>query len=533
VEERTADLFRLNAELEQRVSSRTAALEGEKERLSVTLRSIGDGVIAADVDGRVVLMNRVAERLTGWRTDSAVGRPLSEVFSIVDRQTGAPLADLVQRVVAEGEILELPARSRLRRRDGQPVEIADSVAPIRDPESHTIGVVVVFRDVGERLRMEEQIQNVQKLEALGILAGGIAHDFNNLLTGIFGHVDLALRRGPADAGVAGSLKKALSVLETARGLTSQLLTFSQAGEPAKQPLSLGAALERGCQFALSGSNLTCRREVPSGLWLCEGDPRQIDQVIDNLLLNARQAMPGGGEITLTTENLEVPLEAKGPLAPGRYVRLRVRDEGPGIPPEVRTRVFEPFFTTKASGSGLGLATSYSILRKHGGHIEVESSPPGRGATLSVYLPAADPEQLPPPAAEVEAREGQGRVLVLDDEDYVREVAQEMLEGLGYTVEAVATAEACVLAVTAALAASTPFDLAILDLTIPGGSGGVEALARLRAVQPKLRAVASSGYSVDAVMRDPLAHGFQAGLTKPYTMAELSEVLHKVLPTGGS
>jgi PAS domain S-box-containing protein len=529
VEERTVDLNRLNAELEQRVSARTAELESEKERLSVTLRSIGDGVIAADVDGGVVLMNRVAERLTGWTLAEAVGRRLSEVFAVVDRETGAPLSDLVQRVVSGGEILELPARSRLQRRDGQPVEIADSVAPIRDPESRTVGVVVVFRDVGERLRMEEQIQNVQKLEALGILAGGLAHDFNNLLTGIFGHVDLALRRRPADPGVEGSLGKALSVLEMARGLTSQLLTFSQAGQPAKQPLSLGAALERGCQFALSGSNVTCRLEVPSGLWLCEGDPRQIDQVIDNLLLNARQAMPGGGEITLAAHNLEVPPQAKGSLAPGRYVRLRVCDQGPGISAEVRTRVFEPFFTTKASGSGLGLATSYSILRKHGGHIEVETSPPGRGAALSIYLPAAAPDRLPPPADEAEARQGQGRILVLDDELYVREVAQEMLEGLGYTVEAVATAEACVLAVTAALAASTPFDLAILDLTIPGGSGGVEALSRLRALQPDLRAVASSGYSVDAVMRDPLAHGFQGGLTKPYTMAELSEVLRKVLP----
>ncbi len=533
VEERTADLFRLNAELEQRVSFRTAELEGEKERLAVTLRSIGDGVIAADVDGRVVLMNRIAERLTGWTPAEAIGRPLSEVFSVVDRETGTPLADLVERVVSDDEILELPARSRLQRRDGQPVEIADSVAPIRDPESHTIGVVVVFRDVGERLRMEEQIQNVQKLEALGILAGGIAHDFNNLLTGIFGHVDLALRRAPADPGVEGSLAKALSVLETARGLTSQLLTFSQAGQPAKQPLSLGAVLDRGCQFALSGSNVTCRLEVPSDLWLCEGDPRQIDQVIDNLLLNARQATLGGGKITIHAENLEVPPQAEGPLAPGRYVRLQIRDQGPGIAPELRSRVFEPFFTTKASGSGLGLATSYSILRKHGGHIEVEPSPRDRGATLAVYLPAADPQQLPPPDDEVEAVQGQGRILVLDDEEYVREVAQEMLEGLGYAVVAVATADATFEAVTAALAASTPFDLAILDLTIPGGSGGVEALFKLRAVQPDLRAVASSGYSVDAVMRDPPAHGFQGGLTKPYTMAELSEVLRKVLPPGRS
>ena len=269
------------------------------------------------------------------------------------------------------------------------------------------------------------------------------------------------------------------------------------------------------------------------IWTCYGYLLRSNQTLGTLHIAREPGKLGVEQITLSAENLEVPPQAKRPLAPGRYVRLTVSDEGPGIPPEVRTRVFEPFFTTKTSGSGLGLATSYSILRKHGGHIEVEVSPPGGGAALSVYLPAADPDQLQLPAGEVEARQGQGRVLVLDDEDYVREVAQEMLEGLGYTVEAVATAEACVLAVTAALAASTPFDLAILDLTIPGGSGGVEALRRLRAVQPELRAVASSGYSVDAVMRDPLAHGFQAGLTKPYTMAELSEVLRRVLAKDGS
>ncbi|MBN2370110.1 MAG: PAS domain S-box protein [Vicinamibacteria bacterium] len=523
IDERTRDLHRLNEELEERVTDRTSELEEEKERLAVTLRSIGDGVIATDVKGRVVLMNRVAEMLTGWALSEAEGRPLKEVFPAVDRENRTPQPDSVRAVLNGQSTLNLPSESLLIRRDGSEVLVTDSVAPIRDRESRVVGVVLVFRDVTERRRVEEQLQTAQKLEALGILAGGIAHDFNNLLTGVFGYIDLAHRRSDDPDKARDSLSKALSVLQKTRGLTGQLLTFSRAGQPVVAPFALPELLRSSARFALSGSNVGCEMEIPEDLWSCQGDEQQIDQVIDNLLLNARQSMPQGGTIRIRAKNLVVPDDAAIPVKDGRYIRLTIRDEGTGVPPELRARIFEPFFTTKASGSGLGLTTSYSIVRKHGGHIDLESRP-GKGTSFSVYLPASTDPARAARSSTTEMIKGQGRILLLDDEEYVRDVANEALGDLGYAVEAVSTGEEAVDAYRKAHDSSLPFDLVILDLTIPGGMGGAAVLSRLQAIDPSVRAVASSGYSGDPVMANPEAYGFLARLTKPYTAIELSDIL---------
>jgi PAS domain S-box-containing protein len=527
VAERTVELHRLNEELEARVSSRTSELVAEKERLAVTLRSIGDAVIATDIDGRIALMNRVAEDLTGWAAVEADGRPLQEVMPLIERETREALPDPAGTVLGGGRVLNLPDQSVLVRRDGREILIADSVAPIRDQESRVVGVVVVFRDVTERRRIEAQLQNAEKLESLGILAGGIAHDFNNLLTGVFGFIDLARRRADDGPKARDILGKALSVLDRARGLTGQLLTFSRSEVPLTTPLALGALIPRCVDFALSGSNVNCEMDLRADLWPCRGDERQIDQVIDNLLLNGRQAMPQGGTITVTADNITVPDDAAIPLEEGRYVRIRIRDQGPGIRAELRSRIFEPFFTTKAEGTGLGLATSYSIVSKHGGYIDVDSEA-GRGTTFIVYLPAS----MEPVRGQAEVPEepprGSGRILVLDDEDYVRDVAQEILEGQGYVVECAASGEEAVRLWQAAHASSRPFSLLILDLTIPGGLGGVGVLQRLREIQPGVVAVASSGYSGDTVMTDPAAHGFADRLAKPYTAGEMGKVVARLL-----
>jgi two-component system, cell cycle sensor histidine kinase and response regulator CckA len=484
-------------------------------------------VIATDVDGRVVLMNRVAEELTGWAAAAADGRSLREVLPLIERETRRAVPDPAGAVLAGGRVLSLPEQSVLVRRDGREILIADSVAPIRDQQSRIVGVVVVFRDVTERRRVEEQLQSAEKLEALGILAGGIAHDFNNLLTGVFGFVDLARRRAEDSQKARDTLGKALSVLDRARGLTAQLLTFSRTEQPVTAPLALGALIPRSVDFALSGSNVICQTTLPEDLWPCRGDERQLDQVIDNLLLNARQAMPHGGRITLVADNVVVPDDAAIPLGDGRYVRIRIRDQGPGIPAELRSRIFEPFFTTKADGTGLGLATSYSIVRKHGGYIDVESEI-GHGTCFAVYLPISLDEARVSQAVSDDVPRGSGRILVLDDEDYVRDVAREVLEGLGYAVECAASGEEAVRLYEAARAAARPFDLVILDLTIPGGIGGVVVVQRLRESNPGLLAVASSGYSRDTVMTDPAAHGFAARLTKPYTAKELGTVVARLL-----
>jgi PAS domain S-box-containing protein len=527
VDERTTALHRLNLELEERVSSRTSELAAEKERLAVTLRSIADAVMATDIEGRVVLMNRVAEELTGWSASEAAGRPLKELLPLFDRESREPLPDPTESVLIGGRVLSLPLQAVLVRRDGREILIADSVAPIRDQESRIVGAVLVFRDVTERRRIDEQLQSAEKLEALGILAGGIAHDFNNLLTGVFGYIDLALRRDEDRAKRREILNKALAVLNRARGLTGQLLTFSRSEQPATTPLALGELIKKSVEFALSGANVSCEVSIPDDLWHCRGDERQIDQVVDNLLLNARQAMPAGGRIELTAANVVVPDEAAIPVADGRYVRICVRDRGPGIPSDLRGRIFEPFFTTKSGGTGLGLATSYSIVRKHGGHIEVESEV-GRGSVFCVYLPASSKPARLQNGTSGEAARGVGRILVLDDEDYVRDVAREILEGLGYTVECAASGEEALRIYGAAHASPTPFDLVILDLTVPGDMGGVAVLNRMRETNPHVMAIASSGYSADRVMTDPITHGFAGRLTKPYTTEEMGAVVARVL-----
>jgi PAS domain S-box-containing protein len=536
VEERTRDLQRLTELLEVRVRERTAELaetnadlSSEKERLAVTLRSIGDGVIATDVAGTVVLMNRVAEELTGWRAAEAAGRPFAEVFRTVDRPRRQALPDPSRRALEEGVTVTVGDPCVLVARDGRERLVADSAAPIRDPVSRIVGAVLVFRDVTERERIEDQLRNAQKLEALGVLAGGIAHDFNNLLTGVFGFIDLARAAAGDAASVRESTSEAMGVLEKARGLTRQLLTFSKAGEPVRRTVSLGPLVEGSARFVFSGTNLAVDFDVAPDLWPCEVDEQQIGQVVDNLLINARQAMPSGGTVRIEMANVAAATGA----AQAPCVRLSVQDEGPGIPRELWTRIFDPFFTTKAAGSGLGLAMVYSIVRRHGGRVEVGVARRGSGARFDVLLPAV-PGAVPQdrsasaPGAAVAMGRGNGRIMVMDDEEHIRNLARAALGRLGYVVVLARDDQEAVAIARETLDRGERLDAVILDLTISGGTGGVEALNLLRAILPDLPAIASSGYSADAIMARPMDFGFDAALPKPYALAEIGSVVSSVL-----
>jgi CheY-like chemotaxis protein len=300
--------------------------------------------------------------------------------------------------------------------------------------------------------------------------------------------------------------------------------------PITAPADVGSLLRNVARFALAGSNVSADLSIPDDLWLCEIDAGQMGQVIDNLLINARQAMPQGGRIEIRAENV---IQEPGSFVPaGRHVRVSIKDRGMGIPVELRSRIFDPFFSTKAGGSGLGLATAHSIVKRHGGHIEFDSVV-GLGTTFRLLLPVTAAESVPTRAGPEEVRSFQGRVLVMDDEAVVRDVLRESLEGLGLQAEVVADGVAAVESVRSALAARDPFDVVILDLTIAGGMGGVETLAQLRTLDPSLRAIASSGYSSDPVMADPSKFGFQATLAKPYAIADLSRTLGPLLATPGA
>ncbi len=535
VKERTDDLARLMAELEDRIKERTAelatsnsALLSEKERLAVTLRSIGDGVIATDVSGRVALMNRVAEALTGWSASAAVGEPLERVFRILDRHTRRPLGDPVRAILSDGEAIAGEVPRLLVTKDGRELLVADSAAPIRDPESRIVGAVFVFRDVTERERMEEQLRNTQKLEALGVLAGGIAHDFNNLLTGMFGFVEMTREHATDPQAVEEHTGRAMVVFDKARSLTRQLLTFSKAGEPVRQSVHLERVVREAVAFVLSGSNVVADFNIDPDLWPCEVDEQQIAQVIDNLVLNARQAMTAGGVVSIRLENQYKQLHDR--LEP--FVCLSVQDKGPGIPPALWPKIFDPFFTTKSGGTGLGLAVVHSIVRRHGGHAAVGAAYGGIGARIDVFLPAT-PRAIVGTSGDAavsrpEPSSRPARILVMDDEDYVRHFAKAALQRLGHEALLASNDREAVSLLQQSQREGKPIDLAILDMTIPGGPGGVEALRRLRAVVPDLPAVASSGYSADTVLTDPEGHGYDAALPKPFRLAQLAAVLGTVL-----
>jgi PAS domain S-box-containing protein len=504
------------------------ALAAEKERLAVTLRSIGDAVIATDVKGRVVLMNKVAEQLTGYTFAESEGRPLADIFNIINENTRKKCESPVDKVLSSGIVVGLANHTALISKDGAEHAIADSGAPIRDKDSVIIGVVLVFRDISGKLKSEEALRNAQKLESLGVLAGGIAHDFNNLLSGMFGYLDLARESVEKNSTAAEYLEKAFSVFGRAKDLTGQLLTFSKGGAPAKKTRPLAPLIRDAVHFAMSGSTKKVSFEIPADLWPCDVDENQLGQVLDNIVINARDAMPMAGEITVSAAN--IPLGSKLPetLLPGTYVRILIRDQGIGIAPEHLPRIFDPFFTTKQKGSGLGLATSYSIIKRHGGAIEVESLL-GKGTTFFIYLPASD-NSVGEIAAEAKPsdRGAAGRVLVMDDEAFILDTAGAMLRNLGYSVDTAANGAEAIDKFNKARSEGAPFCLVVLDLTIPGGIGGKEAGQKLLAIDPTVRILASSGYSEDPVISHPEKFGFRASLVKPYRTSELAEAVARAM-----
>jgi PAS domain S-box-containing protein len=502
-------------------------LAEERGRLAVTLTSIGDAVIATDARGVVTLLNPVAESLTGWTGPEAMGRPLQDVFRIFSEKTGRRVPDPVEKVLATGRIVGLANHTQIEARDGTRRAIADSAAPIRGPDGQTVGVVLVFRDVTHDQLLERELAKASKLESIGVLAGGIAHDFNNILTSISANVSLAERRIPREHPSQKRLEAALVGCERARDLTRQLLTFSRGGAPIKTATSVRDVLRESCGFALQGSPVRPRYEMPEDLWPIDADAGQIAQVVHNLALNAAQAMPAGGHLTVVASNADVDGETWLPLPPGRYVRMAFADDGPGISPEDLGRIFDPFFTTKAHGSGLGLATAFSIVQRHDGHITVESTP-GRGTTFTVYVPASLGEVAETARAALAEAGGRGRVLVMDDDDAIRELAAECLADLGYEAELVRDGHDAIVRYADAHAEGRPFDVVIVDLTVPGGLGGRETVRALRERFPEVRAIVSSGYSNDPIMAAFRDHGFAGVIQKPFVVNDLARVLAEIL-----
>jgi PAS domain S-box-containing protein len=504
-----------------------AALRRSEEFIRSILDTVDEGFIVVDPDYRIIIANRAYGDQVGLPGEAIVGRRCHEVSHRQPRpcfENGETCA--VQQVFATGK-----AATELHRHQspgGATLFVETRAFPLTDAAGRVVSAIETVTNITEKHLLEEERLKTQKLESIGVLAGGIAHDFNNLLQGVFGYISMAkLSLGDRERALA-MLGQAEQALHLSVNLTTQLLTFSKGGKPIMRRIALAPVIENAARFALSGSRSWSTLALAPDLWQADADEGQLAQVIQNIVLNADQAMPLGGRVTITARNLPAGAAAAHGLADGDYVEIAIEDQGGGIPAHHLDRIFDPYFTTKEKGSGLGLATSYSIVRNHGGRILAAAAGGGSGTVFTILLPAvaAAPARgaQPPQAASASA----ARILFMDDEEMVRKVTAEMLQMLGHDVVFVDRGEAAIEAYARARAAGTPFNLLILDLTIRGGMGGEETLCRLREIDPAVKAVVTSGYSDDAVIASYREHGFLAVLKKPFNFEELKRTVNALL-----
>jgi two-component system, cell cycle sensor histidine kinase and response regulator CckA len=485
-----------------------------------------NSITVADGAGIIRMVNPKALELFGHTHESeGVG---INFFKWVSAESQEAARASFQKLLSHGSTVDLELK--LLRKDGSEFAAVVNSSLLRDSQGQPKLVIIVISDITQQKRAEAERLKLQKLEAIGTLAGGIAHDFNNLLQGVFGYIAMARLKLDHKKEATAMLEQAEQAMSQSINLTSQLLTFAKGGTPVKKKLALRLTVENATKFALSGSGSSCALAIADDLWAVDADEGQIAQVIQNIVLNASQAMQHAGTIEISAGNVEIP-SGSDQLLPdgGRYLKIRVKDTGTGISPQVLPKIFDPYFTTKTSGSGLGLATSYSIVKRHGGAIRVTSGP-AEGTEFCIYLPAAAPETANGALAgpSVGACTRRGAILVMDDEEMVRNVAGKMIESFGYRVELAACGEEAIEKLRAAQQSGNAFDVAILDLTVKGGMGGEEAIKTIRRMAPGVKAVVSSGYADNSVLSDYRAFGFDACLNKPYTIAELRHCLSELL-----
>jgi len=428
--------------------------------------------------------------------------------------------DITDRIRAERSLKE--AQAALRKMNAELARRVDE----RTAELQRANQLL-HGEIEQRKQMEEELLRTRKLESLGVLAGGIAHDFNNFLTIVQGNVELVRTQIGADDPVQEVLQQVVAACGRAALLSSQLLTFAKGGSPIRRVVPMAKLVLDAVSLARAGAATTINVDLAADLWPAEIDATQIGQVLHNVLLNARQAMPEAGIIEVRAEN--VTRGGPGDADNEPFVRIAIRDYGTGIAPDVLPRVFDPYFTTKASGHGLGLATAYAVVAKHGGHISVESKL-GEGTVFVIDLPACRAASAPAPAAVAGGAQERitGKLLVMDDEDALRKLLERVLKALGHAVQSARDGAEAIVLYEAAMAERRPFDAVLLDLTVRSGLGGIETASRLRALDPAARLIVSSGYFDAPVMSEHLSYGFDGMVAKPWTPAQLDEVFQMVL-----
>ncbi len=503
------------------------SLAREKELLAFTLRSIAEGVITTDSDGKITLINDRAAAVLGISPDQARNQPLEKVLILYNQEKKEYLTDLSETIRRLGYYFSEEGQLHLISDIVGERIISLSASTILGEDSESLGLVLVINDITESVILREGMERMQKLESLGVLAGGVAHDFNNILAAILGNVSLVKQYLDEENEILEIIRDVENASIRARNVTNQLLTFSKGGHPVKKPGNPGRLVRESVHFNLRGSALGIELDIEENLPSVEFDETQIDQVLSNLVINAREAMNDEGNLRVRVSPKEI-LEGDGPsLSPGLYVKISVEDSGPGIDMDVSSRIFDPFFTTKKNGSGLGLASSYSIIQKHGGLLMVEPTDLG-GACLSFLLPAREGESHIRVDSARDIMRGSGRILYMDDDTMILRFAKKSLEYMGYRIDFAEKGEEALELYKKAMKEEDLYNCVVLDLTVPGGMGGRETLAELRKLDPDVRAIVSSGYSNDPVMAHYRENGFQGVVVKPYRIEELSETIHAVI-----
>lgn len=505
-------------------------LKKERNQFFTTLNSIGDGVITTDKEGIIDLLNPEAEKITGWSQMEAYGKPIEEVFNIINNDNHEHVDPPVSQVLKRREIISLANETILITKTGKEISIADSGAPLKDENGDITGVVLVFRDATKENEYRNEKLKLTKLESIALLAGGIAHDFNNLLFGIQGNINLALMDKTLNSETTELLQDSNKATERAELLTKQLLTFSKATKPQKSVIDVNTIIKETVDFTLSGSGIKCNFMLEDDLWLTEIDTGQFNQVIQNLIINAKQAMEDSGIIRISTSNIS-ELDAPALLLNDcKYVYIKIEDNGPGITNANLLKIFDPYYTTKSSGTGLGLAISFSIITKHEGSLRVNSQI-GEGATFSIYLPVTDKKLENQTSINhnngKQAEKQRHTIMIMDDEPLIRKLLSSMLKKRGYKVISTRDGEELIEEYQKAIKENIIIDLIMVDLTIPGGMGGVEATKQILKINDKEKIIAVSGYTNDDILSHCKEYGFINSMSKPFTTNQLNKLIKKL------
>lgn len=498
----------------------TSELLAANKHFELVLASIAEGIIELNHECRLVYCNPSTRSIIGIPEEKLLGSRFFQLFAHNDQERIKSLLENMDsdpQVVAEDSLLTINGK-----------QVSVNILPIVGEER---GAIVIVTDVTDKKRMQQQLQQAQKMEAIGLLAGGIAHDFNNILTAIVGNVSLAKMYLNKDDRAYGKLEEAEKASMRARNLTLQLLTFSRGGAPLKKTASLPEILNECCNNPQQNPALRFDIEVEEDLWPVEVDEGQIIHAIKNLLTNAEHSMPAGGLIQIFAKNHNIAAGSGLPVKPGKYVELTVADQGVGISEEHLSKIFDPYFTTKGKGGGfgLGLTVAYSIIKSHKGCINVESEP-NKGTTFHIYIPASM-IAIPHSAEPKPVSKFRGKVLVMDDERIVREVVGEILEFLGYEVAFAEEGEEAVQRYEESMTSGRNFDAVVMDLTVPDGLGGKEAIGRLLEIDPAAKVIVASGYSEDPIMSEYQSYGFKGVVNKPFRIEDLEKILLEVTSAG--